>query len=176
MQRESISKILQENSDINWYQKFEVINNSGIFTPGWAKVNPEKFFNEIELEVGLLKNKRVLDIGSDAGAYSFFLEDNDSNVFAMDPGDPDKNGFNIIKSIRGSNVNYVRELVYNLNPKEHGYFDIILLINVGPQLKHPLLALEKINSICKKNTILVGNWRCCDSWFTTFALYEFHCC
>lgn len=167
---------MKEAEDIDWYQKFEVKKNSGIFSPGWAEVKPEHFFNEIELSPEFFKNKRVLDIGADAGAYSYFMEDCSANVTAMDPRDPDKNGFNIIKSIRESNMNYIRESIYNIDPTDLGYFDVILLVNVSQHLKHPLLALEKINSISRKNTVLIGTWHCCDTWFPVFDLDEVHEC
>jgi SAM-dependent methyltransferase len=176
LETESVLKTMQDAEDIDWYQKFEVIKNSGIFSPGWALVKPESFFSEIELTPEFFKNKRVLDIGADAGAYSFFLEDCSANVTAMDPRNPDKNGFNIIKSIRGSKINYIRKSIYDIAPKEFGFFDVILLVNVSQHLKHPLLAMEKINAISKKNTLLIGTWHCCDSWFPVFDIDEVHEC
>lgn len=167
---------LEAAKNNDWYQKFEVIKNSGIISPGWANVKPEYFFNEIGLHPELLKNKRVLDIGADAGAYSFFMEDCSARVTALDPRDPDRNGFNIVKSIRESKVKYVRELAYNLTPEKHGFFDIILLINVSQLLKHPLLALEKINSVCRDGAILIGGWQCCDSWFPAIDTDRAHSC
>jgi hypothetical protein len=176
LDRENIIKKIQAAKDLDWYQNFEVIKNSGIFSPGWAEVRPENFLNEIGLQPEFFINKRVLDIGADAGAYSFFFEDCSAKVTALDPRDPDKNGFNIIKSIRGSNVNYIRESIYKIDPNEIGCFDIILLVNVSQHLKHPLLAMEKINSISKKNTMLIGTWHCCDTWFPVFDLDEVHAC
>lgn len=165
MKREYIKKEIQKAEDLDWYQKFEVIKNSGIFTPGWAVVKPENWLKKVDLLPGFFKKKRVLDIGADAGANSFFMEDCCAMVTAMDTRDPNENGFNVIKSIRKSNVNYIRESVYNIDSKDFGPFDIILLFNIISMLKHPLLAFEKINAISKKNTLLIGNVSCCNTWF-----------
>jgi hypothetical protein len=56
--------------------------------------------------------------------------------------------FNICRDWFGSNVTGIACSVYDLNPKTFGTFDIVLFYGVLYHLRHPLLALERILSVC----------------------------
>jgi len=48
-----------------------------------------------------------------------------------------------------SRIDYRQLSVYDLNPAQLGYFDIVLFMGVLYHLKHPLLALERVASVSK---------------------------
>ena len=97
----------------NWYQKFEVVKGSGVFTPGHLDVKGYTArMKWLELGEDFFRGKKVLDIGAFSGAFSFFLEDLGAEVLAIDVYDPGKNGFNIVekgKWIHGLSVKFIHK-------------------------------------------------------------------
>jgi tRNA (mo5U34)-methyltransferase len=63
-------------------------------------------------------------------------------------------GFALAHELLGSKAEYMVGSVYNLSPEVHGTFDVVLLLGVLYHLRHPLLALEKIHTVCHE-TLLV---------------------
>ena len=165
MEKEEMERRLLEADAQKWYQRFEVVKGSGVYTPGRYMMNPGRKLADLNVEPSYFKYKRVLDVGANAGELSFFLEDCSARVVALDPYDPDRNGFNVVHSIRRSKVRYVRASVYDLDPDEHGYFDDVAFYGLFYHLQHPLLALQKINSVCKPGALLIGGGTSCDRWF-----------
>jgi SAM-dependent methyltransferase len=165
MDKEEITRRFDELPADKWYQRFEILKGSGIYTPGVSTINPVGVLQFGGLEGADLNGKRVLDIGADAGGFSFFFEDCGAKVMAIDPMDPSLNGFSVVHSIRKSSVEYHRASVYELSPDRFGCFDVVLFMAVLMHLRHPLLALERINSVCKPGSILVGSVSSSDYWF-----------
>lgn len=89
-----------------------------------------------------LKGKRVLDIGTWDGWFSFEMERRGAEVVAVDCWD--NPSFRYAHEQFGSHVQYVVRDIYELTPRDLGYFDIVLFFGVLYHLKHPLLALEKV--------------------------------
>jgi tRNA (mo5U34)-methyltransferase len=54
----------------------------------------------------------------------------------------------------GSNAQSFRASVYDLNSKTFGTFDVVFFFGVLYHLRHPLLALEKIHSLCSGNLLM----------------------
>jgi tRNA (mo5U34)-methyltransferase len=149
-----------------WYHKFEVVNGSGVYTPG--KVNVAYYENRMKvlnLEKEFFRGKRVIDIGAFTGAFSFFLEDMGADVVAVDVFDPDANGFNIVHKVRKSKIKHIVASVYDLNPVDFGYFDVVAFFGVYYHLKHPLLAFERVNSLLRNGGLCIGGGTSSQRWF-----------
>ncbi len=52
-------------------------------------------------------------------------------------------GFDQLKRVLGSHVQYVTGSVYTLSPQELGTFDVILFFGVLYHLRYPLLAIDR---------------------------------
>lgn len=166
--KEEIYKRLSEEGPQNWYHNFEIIKGSGIFcdpkNPPRLN-NSEHIFESLGIKEDFWRGLRVLDIGSYNGARSFYLEDCGAKVTALDIQPPESNGFKLIHELRKSSVEFVLSSVYDLTPLRFKHFDAILFFGVFYHLKHPLLALERINSVCKTDGLLIGGGTTSDKWF-----------
>lgn len=165
--KEECTAILESARHLDWYHKFEVELGSGIMTPGRLDTKGYKWRRDFAgLDSEFLAGKRVLDIGAYSGAFSFLLEDlGAAEVVAADVYDPDLNGFNIVHDMRQSKVQHLRRSVYDLDPNEIGTFDIVAFYGVYYHLKHPLLAFERCNSVCKTGGLFLGGGTGLDRWF-----------
>jgi SAM-dependent methyltransferase len=163
---DKFEKLSKETGWQNWYQKFEVVKGSGVFTPGHLDVQGYTArMKWLDLGENYFNGKRVLDIGAFSGAFSFFLEDLGADVLSVDVFNPDMNGFNIVHKVRRSKVVHKVASVYDLNPVDFGFFDIVAFFGVFYHLKHPLLALERINSVLEVGGLCIGSGSSCDSWY-----------
>lgn len=148
---------------INWVQKITLPD--GTETPGSWKPN----FDMWGLSDINFKNKRVLDIGCLDGAYTFFAEQAGAKeVVSIDLIEPTKNkvsypqgaytneGYLFAHKAFKSKAKYVFPFsIYDINKKQFGSFDVVLFLGVLYHLAQPLLALEKINKVLKKDGIVV---------------------
>jgi len=135
-----------------WWHEIELA--PGLVTPG-DDSNREKL--PVLEEIGLptrLDRVRSLDIGCSDGFFSFELENRGAEVVAMDFVDASSTGFSTASEILGSRVEYRIENVYNLNPKDHGTFDLVFFLGVLYHLRQPLAALDSIRSIMKEGAEL----------------------
>jgi tRNA (mo5U34)-methyltransferase len=131
---------------IRWHQKWQLFQ--GIFTPGVNAI--EEMCEDLTLPKNL-SGKRVLDVGAWHGCLSFECERRGAReVVALSPEDPQQTGFNKLRDILHSNkVHYVRGTVYDLNPRQLGYFDVVLFCGVLYHLRYPLLGIDNIRRVCK---------------------------
>jgi len=135
-----------------WWHKIELA--PGIVTPG-NDSNRQKL--PILEELGLpamLEDLRALDIGCSDGFFSFELERRGADVLAMDFVEDTATGFSVAREILGSRVEYRVDNVYNLNPDDHGRFDIVFFLGVLYHLRKPLAALDAIRSVMKEGAEL----------------------
>ena len=120
----------------------------------------------LELHV---KDKRVLDIAANDGFFSFWSEQNEAKeVVAIDVDTYDKYDWGFLgppeecKTLGQQNkasafwyhhgqlrssVKKYELSVYQLDPKEHGTFDIVVNYGLMYHLRNPLLALDKCRAI-----------------------------
>jgi tRNA (mo5U34)-methyltransferase len=128
---------------VHWHQKWEVFR--GVYTPGRNPVA------ELSQLVGLpedLSGKRVLDIGAFNGGFSFECERRGAaEVVAIGLEDPDEFGFNRLKQVLGSRIEYHQYSVYSLTPRLLGTFDLVLFLGVLYHLRYPLLAIDRVRSV-----------------------------
>jgi tRNA (mo5U34)-methyltransferase len=103
----------------------------------------------------------VLDIGAWDGFYSFEAERRGaSRVLATDSfcwgggGWGTKAGFDLVRNTTNSKVEDMVIDVMDLSPERIGLFDVVLFLGVLYHLRHPLLALERVFSVTRKQLIL----------------------
>ncbi|MDY6935883.1 MAG: DUF1698 domain-containing protein [Spirochaetota bacterium] len=140
----------------------------GIVTPGKVMDNLLTF-EKLNLPLDL-SGKRVLDIGTWDGFYSFECEKRGAEVLAIDNCErmqrPDEKeyanignmGFETCKAILNSKVQFLNLDVYDITKEKIGTFDIVLFLGVLYHLQHPLLALEKISEVTKDFLIVETEW------------------
>jgi 2-polyprenyl-3-methyl-5-hydroxy-6-metoxy-1,4-benzoquinol methylase len=141
-----------------WFHRIEIA--PGIVTPG-EDDSPGKI-HRLGIPKDLL-GKRVLDIGAYDGFFSFECERRGAEVVAIDTIPYGQSGFKVAHELLGSKVRFRSASVYDLNPESFGQFDLVLCLGVIYHLRHPLLGLEHIHSICKGTLIL--ETQICDEYF-----------
>ena len=109
-----------------------------------------------------LHGRRVLDIGTWDGWFSFEMERRGAEVVAIDNWDNPR--FHEIHQMLDSRVEYRQMDMYELTPERIGRFDLVLFMGVLYHLKHPLLALERV---CALTTGMAA--------VESFVLRESHC-
>jgi tRNA (mo5U34)-methyltransferase len=115
---------------------------------------------------------RVLDIGHAEGFFSFEVERRGAeDVVGIENYPPMLRKFQICRAALGSRAQSFRTSVYDLDPRTFGTFDLVLFFGVLYHLRHPILALEKIRSVCT-GTLLMQTVTCDNTSETPMA--EFH--
>ena len=141
---------------VTWYHQIDL--GHGVITPGSdATIERMKF-------VGMprdLSGMSVLDIGAWDGAFSFEAERRGAaRVVAVDSfcwsgeGWGTKAGFECARKVLDSRVEDRELEVLDLSPDTVGEFDLVLFLGVLYHLKHPLLALERVASVCRGQLIM----------------------
>jgi tRNA (mo5U34)-methyltransferase len=140
----------------HWYHRIELPH--GIVTAGTAPADAAMYQVPADLT-----GKRVLDVGAWDGYWSFeALKRGAKEVLAIDDFSDtlgslqasDRKGwesFDLCRSALGYDESRCqrRQLsVYEINPEEHGKFDIVFFFGTIYHLRHPLLALELLADVC----------------------------
>lgn len=134
-----------------WHHRMELA--PGVWTPGLQ--DTEAVLRQVGLPADLT-GLRVLDIGARDGFFSFEAERRGAReVVALDYEAPDQTGFSIAADLLGSEVTYLTDNVYALDPARHGHFDLVLFLGVIYHLRHPLLALDRIHDVCAPDARVV---------------------
>jgi tRNA (mo5U34)-methyltransferase len=140
---------LQELERLGWYHSIELPD--GRVIPGFQTIEQLRArLAQFRIPEDL-RGKRVLDIGTWDGWFSFEMERRGAEVVAIDSTEHER--FRVAHELLGSKVEYRIENVCRLSPEKIGYFDIVLFLGVLYHLKHPMLALEKV---CELSTDLVA--------------------
>jgi tRNA (mo5U34)-methyltransferase len=143
-----------------------------------ARINARKWYHSIEIEPGLvtpgsltpeilranlehvrmpasLHGLSVLDVGAWDGFYSFEAERRGAaRVVAFDVTPADVHGFRDARELIGSRVEYVQGSVYDLSPERVGTFDVVFFFGVLYHCRYPLLALDRLHTVCKQYALL----------------------
>lgn len=135
----------QVQSEGYWFHRMEL--PGGIVTPGWSDPKNEKLpFYGLPDD---MRGMRVLDIGHAEGFFSFEAERRGADqVLGIENYPPMIRKFDICRAALGSRALSIGSSVYDLSPKTFGTFDAVFFFGVLYHLRHPLLALEKIRSVC----------------------------
>lgn len=134
-----------------WFQRITL--GPDFVTPGWSDPQTEKlpYYGLPEDLTGM----RVLDVGCAEGFFSFECERRGAaEVVAIDSFPDSVRRFNICKAALGSKAVAYLTNVYDVTPKAFGTFDLVLFYGVLYHLRHPLLALEQILSVCTGTMLL----------------------
>lgn len=139
-----------------WYHKIEL--PGGIVTPGWAPINPAAYRIPADLT-----GKRVLDVGAWDGYWTFeALRRGAKEVVAIDDfsdylgqlQESDRKAwatFDFCKRQLGYDDQRCKRVdmsIYDLSEKTFGHFDVVFFFGTLYHLRHPLLALDKLASVC----------------------------
>ena len=155
-EKRALDEISRKVSLKRWFQSFELV--PGIVTPGLYPYDAKAVLDSVGLKD--LSGKQVLEIGTFDGALAFELEARGASVIALDIQDPDRTGFNLAREILNSKVTYVQCSVYELTSVLKDKFDSVFFYGVFYHLKHPILALEEIRKIIKKDGRLYFGGEC----------------
>jgi len=97
----------------------------------------------------------VLDVGAYDSFFSFEAERRTPpSLLAYDHLRPEHTGFATAKKLLNSNVEHRFGSVYDLSPAEVGEFDIVLFLGVNYHPRHPLLAVQRLRSVCRDEMYL----------------------
>ena len=128
-----------------------------------------------------LKGKTVLDIGAWDGFFSFEAERRgaervvalDSVVWHMTEGGfTGKRGFELARRQLGSRVEDVECEVLDISPERlGGTFDVVFFMGVLYHMLHPMLALERVRSVCTDMVVLETHAACLGSRSPRLAFY-----
>ncbi len=150
------SRLRDEIAGIDWFHTIDL--GDGVVTPG-VHNTPERL-PVIQMPDDLT-GMSVLDIGAWDGFFSFEAERRGaSRVLAVDSyswhgdGWGTKNGFDCARRALNSRVEDLEVEVLDLSPETVGSFDLVLFLSVLYHMKHPLLALERVASVCRHQLIL----------------------
>jgi tRNA (mo5U34)-methyltransferase len=134
----------------HWYHQIEI--RPGITTPG---VNDSTtVLRRLDLPARC-DGLRALDIGARDGFFSFELERRGAEVVAIDYIDPSASGFAVARELLDAEVECAVCNVYDLDPRRHGTFDVVLFLGLLYHLRDPLLALDRIWDVCRPDATLV---------------------
>lgn len=150
-----------------WYHTLELA--PGVETPGWFDLRPIAG----RLPWPDVRGKRCLDIGTFDGYLAFELERRGAaEVIATDltahedwdwppamrergpqamadmAGEKGR-GFEVARELLGSSVQRMLVSVYDLDPEEHGQFDVVVCGSLLLHLRDPLRALDRIRAVCR---------------------------
>ncbi len=141
---------------VTWYHTIDL--GHGIITPG---VDPTPARLAVLGLPSDLNGRSVLDIGAWDGAFAFEAERRGARrVMAVDSfcwsgaGWGTKAGFECAKRVLQSRVEDREVEVMDLSPDSVGVFDLVLCLGVLYHMKHPLMALERVASVCDDQLIL----------------------
>lgn len=102
-----------------------------------------------------LSGKTLLDVGCNAGFYSFEAKRRGARrVLGVDGQRQHVRQGLFVRKALGLEVEFRRLNVYELNPREPGQFDITLALGLIYHLKHPILALENLYQVTKEMLIV----------------------
>ncbi|MEM6889116.1 MAG: DUF1698 domain-containing protein [Pseudomonadota bacterium] len=132
-------------ADIHWHQEWDLFE--GVKLPGRNPVSTLCDYAGLPQD---LTGKSVLDIGAWHGAFSFECERRGADrVLAFSLEDPEATGFNRLKEVLNSNVEYKLGSVYSLQDYDLGTFDVVLFFGVLYHLRYPLLSFDRLRDVCK---------------------------
>lgn len=140
-----------------WYHRIPL--PGGIITPGIAPISQELYGIPTDMS-----GKRVLDVGAWDGYWSFeALKRGASEVVAIDDFSDSIGGgisadrrpkwetFDLCREALGWSDKQCKRMemsVYDVNSEQLGHFDIVFFFGTLYHLRHPLLALDRLASVC----------------------------
>ncbi len=137
-----------------WYHRIPL--PGGVTTPGWAPLIPEAYRIPADLT-----GKRVLDVGAWDGFWSFealrrgalvvtAIDDFSDTIGAITNADRSKQWqtFDLCREALGYDYRTCQRFEQSVYDVGFSY-EVIFCFGVLYHLKHPLLALERLRSVCR---------------------------
>jgi tRNA (mo5U34)-methyltransferase len=129
-----------------WHQRFALA--PGVTTPGPSNVS---FLLDRAGIPADLTGSSVIDIGTANGGCAFEVERRGATrVVAVDMWPPERFGFSDLKRLYDSDVEFVQSNVYELPERVEEQFDLVLFFGVLYHLRHPLLGLDRVREVSKR--------------------------
>ena len=167
-----MAELRERAAALDWYHTIELA--PGLATPGEYDLRPIVG----RLPLGEVAGARALDVGTHDGFYAFELERRGAReVVAIDlegpadwdwPGEPPaelaaasalaerrKSAFALAREALGSGVELRHVSVYDLDPAEHGEFDVAVIGTLLLHLRDPIGALRAIRRVAR--TLVVND-------------------
>ncbi|WP_435009739.1 class I SAM-dependent methyltransferase [Tundrisphaera lichenicola] len=152
----TVSSLQDEVDAIRWWHSIDL--GDGVVTRGGY--DTKETLKKVAMPDDL-SGWSVLDVGAWDGFYSFEAEKRGaSRVVALDHvvwNDPTvgRHGFELARRTLGSKVEDVDCEVHTITPElVGGTYDLVLFLGVLYHVHHPLLALQRVASVCDKMLIL----------------------
>jgi tRNA (mo5U34)-methyltransferase len=152
----AVSTLRDEANAIRWWHSIDL--GRGIVTRGATDTKTK--IHQVAMPDDLT-GWSVLDIGAWDGFFSFEAEKRGARrVVALDHvvwNDPTvgRHGFELARRALDSKVEDVDCEVHSITPERvGGTYDLVLFLGVLYHVKHPLLALEAVASVCETMLIL----------------------
>jgi tRNA (mo5U34)-methyltransferase len=151
---------LKQISEIRWFHSIELGNEE--HTISAQRTERERQREAACLDGVDLRGKSVLDVGAWDGYFSFAAKRRGAaRVLATDhfcwsgEGWGSKEGFEFARSRLNVDVEDLDIDVPDLSPERlGGTFDVVLFLGVLYHLRHPLLGLERVASVCAETLVL----------------------
>jgi tRNA (mo5U34)-methyltransferase len=133
-----------------WHQRFELA--PGVYTPG---ANDIGFLLQAACLPDEIDGSSVLDIGTTNGGLAFEFERlGAERIVTVDIYRADWFGFEQLKALLNSDVEYLRASVYELPAKLAERFDIVAFCGVLYHLRHPMLALDVVRALTRGRALI----------------------
>jgi tRNA (mo5U34)-methyltransferase len=102
-----------------------------------------------------LGGKSLLDVGCNAGFYAIEAKRRGAErVLGVDAQRNLIRQAEFVRSVLGLDIQYEKLTVYDLDPRQHGQFDVTLALGLVYHCKHLVLALEKLFTITRSLLLL----------------------
>ena len=138
-----------------WFHSIDF--GDGVFSEG-RQPRGTMLWDQFDIPIRNIKNKRVLDIGAWDGKFSFLCEQAGAEtVLAVDvsQGRSNSNGFHVAKKTLNSKVVHVDEDFLNLEPTDVGKFDLIIFAGVLYHLENPLGGFRALKELLSNTGLIV---------------------
>ncbi len=140
-----VARDFLQSAKFVWYQRFPLTRD--VYTPGEHDISWALQWCGIPND---LKGMTVLDIGTSNGGVAFEMERRGAaRVVATDILPPSHFGFDQLKELLGSKVEFIQASIYELPEVINEQFDIVFFLGVLYHLRHPLLALDQLRSVTR---------------------------
>jgi tRNA (mo5U34)-methyltransferase len=160
-------------AEVEWYHSIDL--PGGVTTPGWF--DTRRVVGRVPLPQRL-DGLTCLDVGTWDGFWAFELEKRGAaSVTAVDIDDPERwdwpaaargtvevevlravksanRGFALAHEALGSKVQRLNVSVYELSPETVGTFDVVFVGSLLLHLRDPVLALERVRSVCTGHVVV----------------------
>jgi tRNA (mo5U34)-methyltransferase len=137
---------------LNWWHAIEVA--PGVVTAGGWDLRPAAERMPWPPSLG---GMRCLDVGTMDGFWAFELERRGaSEVVAIDLVDPrERPTFRVAADLLGSRASCRKLSVYDLDPRDVGEFDVVVMGYVLQMLREPFRGLEAVRAVCRGHLIVI---------------------